>query len=282
MFPQENLNTWDEFEKRVCDLEEETERLKDDPHAIYATTELLYRGEGNAEWPQPFSSTLERKHGRMTVGQYLDYVIEKGPAFSDILTPRYEALKQQVRKLNDNVENIYLFPTRNANTEDIISVMAELRHRHEGFLSPLVDWTSDHFVAAFFAFEKERNGSDRVAIFTFRGQTGYPTDFKKATDPTAIDIGHFIANPSSRHIRQKSRYTLCVRQERGVCFKDAEFANILEDINKLGFILLENDETVDLPNTKNVLRKYTLPISERKLILDMLREKGIDRGSLFA
>lgn len=275
MFSQDNLNTWDEFEKRVRDLEEETRRLKADPHAIYATMEVLYRGEGNAEWSQPLSSTLERECGRVTVGQYFDHVIEKSKASSNISTPELETLKQKISKLN--VDNIYLFSTVDADTREIISVMAKLRHNR--FLSPLVDWTSDYLVAAFFAFEEKHNGSDRVAIFTFRSKTGYQAESKKATDSKAINIGHYIVDPSPRHIRQKSQYALCVKQERGVCFKDAEFANILEDINKPGSILLDNDETVDLP-VHNVLCKYTLPVSERKFILDMLYDKGIDRKSL--
>lgn len=155
--------------------------------------------------------------------------------------------------------------------------MAELRHN--GFPSPLVDWTTDYLVAAFFAFEKDHKNSERVVIFAFRRRTGYQTDFKKATDPAAIDIGHFITKPSTRHIKQKSQYTLCVKQERGVCFKNAEVANILEDINRPGFILLENGETVDLP-VHNVLCKYTLPVSERKFVLDILHDKGYDRKSL--
>ena len=275
MFPKENLNTWDEFEKRVRDLEEETRRLKADPHAIYATTEVLYRGEGNAEWPQPLSSTLERNCGRMTVGQYFEYVINEGTRSTNISIPELETLKQKISKLN--VENIYLFPTRDADTMEIISVMAELRHN--GFPSPLVDWTTDYLVAAFFAFEKDHKDSERVAIFAFRSRTGYQPDFKKATDPAAIDIGHFITKPSTRHIKQKSQYTLCTKQESGVCFKNAEVTNILEDINGPGFIPSKNGETVDLP-VNNILCKYTLPASERKFVLDMLHDKGYDRKSL--
>jgi len=209
------------------------------------------------------------------VGQYFEYVIQDGTASTNISASELETLKQKISKLN--VENIYLFSTADADTGEIISVMAELRHN--GFPSPLVDWTSDYLVAAFFAFEKEHNDGERVAIFTFQNQTGYPKDLKKATDPTAINIGHFIVNPSPRHTRQKSQYALCIKQDRGVCFKNAEFANILEDINRPGFILLENGETVDLP-VDNVLCKYTLPVSERKFILDMLHDKGIDRRSL--
>ncbi|MHC4463967.1 MAG: FRG domain-containing protein [Planctomycetota bacterium] len=276
MFPQENLKTWDEFEKEVHKLEEETRCLKADPHAVWATAEVLYRGEGNAEWPEPLSSTLERDRGRMTIGQYFDYVIQEGTVSSKISILALETLKRKISKLN--VENIYLFPTRDTDTMEIISVMADLRHN--GFPSPLVDWTSDYLVAAFFAFEEEHKDSQRVAVFAFRNQTGYQTDFKDASAPTGIAIGPSITNPSSRHIRQKSRYTLCVKQERGVCFKDAEIANIMEDVNKPGFMLLESGEIVDLPNVGNVLRKYTLPVSERKLALDMLHNKGYDRKRL--
>jgi hypothetical protein len=275
VFPQENLNTWDEFERKVRDLKKETKCLKADTHAIYATTEVLYRGEGNAEWPKPLSSTLERHHGTMTVGQYFDYVIRNDTGSSNISTQKLETFKQKISELN--IKNIYQFPTVEADTKEIISLMSELRHN--GFLSPLVDWTSDHLVAAFFAFEKEHNDSERVAIFAFRSRTGYPPYCRKTVAPTAIDIGHFIENPSLRHSRQKSQHTLCVKQERGVYFKNAEFANILENINSPGYIPLENDETMDIP-VHNVLCKYTLPVSERKSILDMLRGKGINRISL--
>lgn len=275
MFPQENLNRWDEFGERVRNMEEETRCLEADPHAIYKTTEWLYRGEGNAEWLQPVSSTLERQNGRMTVGQYFNYVINEDKVSTNISTQELETLKQQISKLN--VENIYSFPTSDTDTREIISVMAELRHN--GSLSPLVDWTSDYLVAAFFAFEEELNGSNRIAIFAFRSRTGYQADPQKATNPIAINIGHDIANPSPRHTKQKAQYTLCVKQGRGVCFKNAEVANILEDINRPGFILLENGETLDLP-VHNVLCKYTLPVSEREFVLDMLFEKGYDRKYL--
>ncbi|MFH1717831.1 MAG: FRG domain-containing protein [Planctomycetota bacterium] len=276
MFQEENLNTWDEFERKIRDLEEETSRLKDDPHAIYATTEVLYRGEGKAEWPQPLSTTLDRNHKRiMTVGQYFDYIIKNSTSSSNISTPELEILKRKISKLN--IDNIYQFPTTDADTMEIISLMSELRHN--GFPSPLVDWTSDYLVGAFFAFEKEHNNSRRVAIFAFRNRTGYQANCKKGTNSTAINIGHFIVNPSSRHTRQKSQYSLCVKQGRGVCFKDAEFVNILEDINRPGFILLKNGEARDRP-VHNVLYKYTLPVSQRKSILDTLYGKGINRISL--
>jgi hypothetical protein len=254
-------------------MEDETIRLKNDPRAIWATAEILYRGEGNADWPLPLSSTLERKQVQMTVGQYFDYVITKNPA--KLPDADLETFKQKIKKLN--VESIYLFPTQSADTEMIISVMAELRQK--GFESPLVDWTSDPFMAAFFAFEEELRGSGRVAIFAFRERTGYTSDC--TTGSTAIGIGHFIKDPVISHIRQKSRYTLCVKQGYGIGFKDANFANISEDSNTPGFILLDNGDTIEMPIARNVLRKYTLPISERNYVLQMLKDKGINRKNLF-
>lgn len=278
MVKQEELNTWDEFEKKVRCKEEETGYLKADRYAIYATSEVLYRGERNADWPNPLSSTWERCKGITTVGKYFDYVINNDIESSDIPISKLELdmLKQKIVKLS--VGNINLFPTCNADTSEIISVMAELRHK--GIPSPIVDWTSDHLVAAFFAFEEEQINSDRVAIFAFRHRTGYPADCKEASAPTVINIGPSIANPPSRHIKQKSQYTLCVKQNRGVCFKNAEFANILKDINNPGFIMRENGEAVDIPNVNNVLCKYTLPASEGKVIRKVLNDKDISRRSL--
>ncbi|HPS54431.1 MAG TPA: hypothetical protein PLP05_02435, partial [Sedimentisphaerales bacterium] len=60
----------------------------------------------------------------------------------------------------------------------------------------------------------------------------------------------------------------------------AEFANILKDINNHGFIVQENGEEVDIPNVNNVLCKYTLPVSEGKVIRKILDDNNISRKSL--
>lgn len=54
----------------------------------------------------------------------------------------------------------------------------ELLARHHGLPSPILDWTESPYIAAFFAFQEERDSSDdTVAIWAFNSGRLEPTDF---------------------------------------------------------------------------------------------------------
>ena len=189
---------------------------------------------------------------------------------------KWPDLEKEINNLN--VNSILSFPTSEANSNQIIYFMTHLRHF--GFPSPLLDWTEDPLIAAFFAFENIPHSAKRVAIYTFREYTGHTPDMGNTLETTAIEIGHNIPG-IERHENQKSHYILCVQQDYTKDFKNAKFANTEEAINKPGFYLNENGNDIDLDSVQNVTSKFTIPVSEKNRVLKKLQTMDINRCFLF-
>jgi hypothetical protein len=106
-------------------------------------------------------------------------------------------------------------------------------------------------------------------------------DMKNALKPTMDSLGPDVGNTSKRHFKQKAWYTLCARNPNNGSYLDNYIiANMEEDINCPGFSMSDNG-TKEIPEAGNVVRKYTIPVTEKKKVLDELESKGINRESLF-
>ena len=268
-----NLDSWEAFEDEVKQIEIKTEELEKSTSSH--TTSVFYRGQANAEWH--LKSTLERKVKKdITVDSYFNLMLKIWNSPVSTFKKKWPDFENEVRGLN--VNDIHLFLTARANSEQIIHFMAHLRHY--GFPSPLLDWTEDSRIAAFFAFGDIPDNAERIAIYTFREDTGYMSDMSNMLEPTAMEIGHNIPG-IERHENQESHYTLCVQQDNIGNFKNAKFANMEKDINKSGFYLNDNGNDIDLDLVENVTNKYTIPVSERNKVLKKLQTKGINRCFLF-
>jgi hypothetical protein len=175
------------------------------------------------------------------------------------------------------LQSIYHFT--NDLPKDTLGYMTFLRQH--GFPSPLLDWTSCPYIASYFAFEGINTNTERVAIYFFRSRTGLPRDMKSPLRPNMDLIGHDIDNTSPRHFKQKCHYTLCVKNPNdGRCLCNYIIANMEEDINNPGFSMSDNS-IEDIPEAGNVVRKYTIPVTEKKKVLKELETEEINRESLF-
>jgi len=270
-----DLDSWEAFEEAIKKNNLETEKLRKSKKTICSTTPIIYRGQADSRWD--LESVLGRKVKKdITVDSYFNVMLKIWNSPTGIYKKQWPNLKKEINNLN--VKSIISFPTAEANSNQIISFMAHLRHY--GFPSPLLDWTEDHLIAAFFAFENIPDSAEQIAIYTFREYTGHIPDMGNMFESTAIEIGHNIPG-IERHENQKSHYILCVQQGYTKDFKSARFANMEKDINRPGFYLNGNSNDIDLDSVQNVTSKFTIPVSERNKVLKKLQTEGINRCYLF-
>jgi hypothetical protein len=129
--------------------------------------------------------------------------------------------------------------------------------QHNGFPTPLLDWTHSPYIAAYFAFEginHFRPQNEDVAIFAFN-QQAWSSTFKQI-----YDFADFTPHMSVLRPRQIGNHKLAVQQG---CFTVTNVLDVEEHIR-----LNETDD-------RNFLTKYELDVRERPRVIRELSLMGI-------
>ena len=132
--------------------------------------------------------------------------------------------------------------------------------RHNGFPSPLLDWSRSAYVAAYFAF-RERSGAERVSIFVYLER---PAGFKaySSGSPSIWGLGPYVRS-HRRHFLQQSEYTICIVRDGEWRYARHEDAFARNDVRQ------------------DLLWKFSLPSSERLKVLRSLDVHNLNAFSLF-
>jgi len=236
--------TWEECQAKIYEIEKENDSLAG----------VWFRGQSDYKWD--IETTLERQGS--SIRQIVDYYRIIG-----VIKPAVETFTgavwkvpsfEKVRKWTEDYDgfSLKLWAGKEELAYDFLAHL-----RHQGFPSPLLDWTGSPYVAAYFAFAHAQR-SERVAIYVFAEQ---PKNIKVGgiAQPAIHSFGSNVRT-HKRHFRQQSRYTMCV----GYNTSD-------------GWRFVPHREAFDLgrPN-QDLLWKIEIPASERVKVLGFLNRSNLN------
>lgn len=170
-------------------------------------------------------------------------------------------LQADVPTLRHEVNAVSSFYYRHDDAEHLGALLSLAQHH--GYPTPLLDWTSSPYIAAFFAFTESSNKDRkakpvRIFVLNMHNWPSEPTP-KIIYDPLpSITLHRFSAHNNPRFVPQQSI---------------ASFSNV------------DDMESFIRDHEKSTSRKHLsiidIPGTERQTVLDELRLMGITAGSLF-
>jgi hypothetical protein len=241
---EKTLKSWGEFEQALVEINEETRALrqKKQLHVSYP----LFRGVSDSRYH--LESTLDRIKRGMSIYDYLRIVENIHDHVATCTGTKWD-LSKKIFYEGEVELQAYEF-------------MAYLRHN--GFPSPLIDWTESPYIAAFFAFRdifSEAKQKEYVSIFVYREYIGTGKDWW-ADKPHIHTLGPTIAT-DPKHYLQQSEYSFCIKREE----KDKW--------------VFANHEDVPPREEQDIIVKYNISWSERQKVLKKLDAMNITAYSLF-
>jgi hypothetical protein len=242
------VNTWEECETKIDEIKKKHDSL----------TGICFRGQSNSEWP--LDTTLGRNVGcEYRVDEYYRLIWGIKPEIETFTGSAWET--PDPKKVAEWT-SCYDFSRKLAFVEEELAYSYLAYLRHHGFPSPILDWSSSPYIAAYFAFAQAQR-SAHVAIYVF---VESPNNLKvRGSDgPSIYGVGPNIKT-HKRHFRQQSRYTICAEYH---CSKTWKF--------------VPHQRVLDAGSSdQDLLWKIEIPASERGEVLRYLDKLNLNAYSLF-
>jgi len=262
---EKNLKSWEDFEQVLTEINKETKKLREKPQTFTTVSEPLFRGVSNSEYH--LESTLDRIQKEMSFDHY-NIIIK-------IVRKHVETCTGKKWELGE--KRFFEKELESRECEFMVYL------RHNGFPSPLIDWTKSPYIAAFFAFRdiysEENHKTNDVftaecpvlrditkyaSIFVYREYCGMSKEWY-GQEPRIHTIGPTIAT-DRKHYLQQGEYSFCVKPK-----------------NETGEWIFANHESILFheDQRQNDLIKYNIPVSEQSRVLGKLDSMNITAYSLF-
>jgi len=247
-----DLNTWNELAKEFDDIQSQYGKYMFKGRGF--PNRILYRGQANDSWS--LRTTLERfSQNKWTIISYMKVAHACLPQLESYLGRAWQIPKYWPEVKDEAIHRIQHKASPIPHYEYWVYL------RHNGFPSPLLDWSQSPYIASFFAFD-EHCQSDRVAIYAYIEKTD-GTKWSAHSKPRIEVQGPYVRT-DKRHFLQQAWYTVAYNYGKD----DHEFVpheRVFED----------REEGQD------ILLKLTIPRTERIVALTALNAYNITRYSLF-
>jgi hypothetical protein len=245
----EEINTWEEFEETIKTIDFSVQDLRNNEDNAYVSTPL-FRGQSDGGWH--LETTLDRLSKNVAVDKYFGIIRSIKAAVESCTSRRWEL--PEVKTVVEKNRYCAILPLE-------YEFMAYLRHN--GFPSPLLDWTRSPYIAAFFAFSEDRKTDPAIFVYTEDMGEGKVSD---SINGRIVSMGPNVRT-HKRHFLQQSEYTYCVKKGLGnnVCYTSHEdvFSKSIPDLGQ------------------DNLEKYILSYDQRANFLSKLNLMNINAYSLF-
>ena len=246
------LNSWAEFIRELEEIKSKYGTYEFRKREF--RNQILFRGQADESWL--LQTTLERMSDKKwTIMTYMNTIHSSLPQLESYLNSSWNIPTYWPTVRDKVIERI------NEGREPIPYYEYWAYLRHNGYPSPLLDWSASPYIAAFFAFEDHLQ-TDRVAIYAYI-EKKEGTKFSFHSEPRISVQGPYVKT-HKRHFLQQSWYTIAHQKEKD----DHVFMN--------HETVFENPE-----EGQDILIKLTIPLSERLIALKELQEYNINRYSLF-
>ena len=281
MIKEVRCATWEAFKEELGNLKCEREKKENESDGDVVHP-WLYRGQADCKWE--LCTSLERKscknksckkwylpeYGKLILSIYSKIETTTGRKFKLPTLQKYKEWAcnrhgpPYFKDPNDE------YGTTGRTTKDCLKYLIYLRHH--GFPSPLLDWTACPYIAAYFAFEHDKQpDAEHAAIFAYLGWAGKGKS-SNGSESSIEPIGHDVIG-DERHSAQKSWYTVAFQKHNGDEF---EHYSSYED----AFGITGGQPSTGVGETQDFLRKFIIPIGVRPNVLNELCERNITQERL--
>jgi FRG domain len=250
MFTQKDFQNWRDLESFALELKSEISNSETLRHC----SSVLFRGQGSHQWA--LETTLERAAPHLThLAEYYRSIAITQTHIESLTQRRWNGVDYPAV-----VSELSKYDALSLKSLPHPEYLAHLRHN--GFPSPLLDWSRSIYVAAFFAFRHTRADDDRAAIFVYQEYAGEGKS-SCSSQPQIHTLGPNIRT-HERHFLQQGEYTSALRYE-----------------NEAWQLATHMDVFSTNQNNQDNLWKLTVPSSCRAEVLLQLEAYNINAYSLF-
>jgi len=269
-----DVESWAQFEEQLHTIREDHLSCI---NSVYThVPALLYRGQCDSKWA--LETTLERQlqcisnsfKANMAVSSYLRFILRVKHQIESLTNQRWNTRHFPDYEKWTKERDLTLFLNELSNNIVEYSYMTYLRHN--GFPSPLLDWSRSPYIAAYFAFAgiaktKPKDRPDTVTIYVYcQSQDGIKTHSHSFDTPYIHTFGPYIQT-HQRHFLQQSQYTVCI--------------SLSEKLDEWQYVC--HEKVLSLSNSnQDILWKFNIPSNECLQVLNKLDAFNLNAYSLFS